>query len=127
MKIQSKICVIILSLLAGLMLMGSKEIMAAKNVTINDSTFPDLYFQEYILSTVDKNGDGKLSDAERKVIKVIDVGENSEYQLELEYPPSQSMKGIGNYHTIGRYKNGNNLSGFIIDRKGCRWKIGDSG
>lgn len=94
MKIQSKICVIILSLLAGLMLMGSKEIMAAKNVTINDSTFPDLYFQEYILSTVDKNGDGKLSDAERKVIKVIDVGENSEYQLELEYPPSQSMKGI---------------------------------
>ena len=73
--------------------MCSQEIRAA-SVKINDKNFPDIYFKAYVEATVDKDQDGKLSDKERAAVKELDLGETSEYRLEYEYLPVESLKGI---------------------------------
>lgn len=50
-----------LCILGSLLFLMSKT-SDAKTININDKSFPDTYFQEFVLATMDKNGDGKLSD-----------------------------------------------------------------
>lgn len=87
---------IFVSLLLCIAIAKSQQVSQAeaKSIKINDTNFPDLYFQEYILATVDKNGDGTLNNSERNAVTILDVGGSSEYQLELEYLPVESLKGI---------------------------------
>ena len=78
-----------------LFFLDGKNIMAKEDlIRINNKNFPDLFFQTYIKEKYDKDGDGKLSKKERKRVLSISVGEYSDYQLEYEYPPVESLQGI---------------------------------
>ena len=43
------------------------------SVEINDTTFPDADFQEYVQDNVDKNDDGYLSEKERDDVIELDL------------------------------------------------------
>lgn len=88
----------VLAFFAGVML--STSTVKASTVKINDKNFPDLYFQEYVSAVFDKNEDGSLSDSERKAVTELDVGDTSEYQLEYEYLPIQTLKGVEYFPNI---------------------------
>lgn len=90
---MKKILFAVLLLMAPILFLQSKA-QAAENVKINSKNFPDAYFRFYVKASYDQNQDGKLSDAERKSVQVLDVGETSEYRMELEYLPVTSLKGI---------------------------------
>ena len=90
---MKKILFAVLLLMAPILFLQSKA-QAAENVKINSKNFPDAYFRFYVRASYDQNQDGKLSDAERKSVQVLDVGETSEYRMELEYLPVTSLKGI---------------------------------
>lgn len=81
----------------------------AKTININDKSFPDTYFQEFVSATMDKNGDGKLSDKEREAVKTIDVGDCSEYQLAFEYLPVETLKGIEYFPNLTKLNCSDNL------------------
>ncbi len=93
MKITMKVMIV---LAAGLLsLLGEGRIPAqGKSIDIDMDTFPDDDFQLYVEYAFDTNRDGKLSDAERKAVKEINIGEYSEYKLGLEYNNAVSLKGI---------------------------------
>ena len=93
MKITMKVMIV---LAAGLLsLMGAGRIPAqGKSIDIDMDTFPDDDFQLYVEYAFDTNRDGKLSDAERKAVKEIDISDCSEYKLGLEYNNAVSLKGI---------------------------------
>ena len=67
--------VLALSLLPGM-------VLAAGDVAINDTNFPDANFQKYIKDVLDTNKDGSLSEAE--IAKVT--------ELTFEYPDSPGVK-----------------------------------
>lgn len=90
---MKKILFAVLLLMAPILFLQSKA-QAAESVKINSKNFPDAYFRFYVKASYDQNQDGKLSDAERKSVQVLDVGETSEYRMELEYLPVTSLKGI---------------------------------
>ena len=90
---MKKILFAVLLLMTPILFLQSKA-QAAENVKINSKNFPDAYFRFYVKASYDQNQDGKLSDAERKSVQVLDVGETSEYRMELEYLPVTSLKGI---------------------------------
>lgn len=96
-KRQSKV-IAVLALFIGVLL--STDTVKASTVKINDKNFPDIYFQEYVSAALDKNEDGSLSDSERKAVTELDVGDTSEYQLEYEYLPIQTLKGIEYFPNI---------------------------
>lgn len=84
MKIQNKICVIVLSFLAGLMLMESNEAMAAEgDVVINATNFPDNYVREAVKKK-DSNKDGVLSKEE--IAKITQLEIRAEDKKEKIYP-----------------------------------------
>ncbi len=93
MKITMKVMIV---LAAGLLsLLGEGRIPAqGKSIDIDMDTFPDDDFQLYVEYAFDTDRDGKLSDAERRVVKEINIGEYSEYKLGLEYNNAVSLKGI---------------------------------
>ncbi len=68
--------------------------VSAKSIKISEKSFPEEYFCYYISFKYDLNGDGWLSDDERKKVKEIDVGEYSEYRAGYEYPVVHTLKGI---------------------------------
>ena len=93
MKITMKVMIV---LAAGLLsLLGAGRIPAqGKSIDIDMDTFPDDDFQLYVEYAFDTNRDGKLSDAERRAVKEINIGRSSEYKLGLEYNNAVSLKGI---------------------------------
>lgn len=70
-----------LSLVLALTLLPSMA-LAAGDVAINDTNFPDANFQKYIKDVLDTNKDGSLSEAE--IAKVT--------ELTFEYPDSPGVK-----------------------------------
>lgn len=74
--------------------------VSAADTKITKKNFPDNFFQAYVKEEFDKNQDGILSDAEKKKVKNLDVGETSDYQLEYEYPAPYTLKGIENFTQI---------------------------
>ena len=46
----------------------------AADIAINASNFPDANFREYVLTSIDKNDDGKLSTAEREDVEEMLIG-----------------------------------------------------
>ena len=68
--------------------------LSAVGTKITEKNFPDSFLRLYVKDKYDKNQDGILSDSEKNQVKIIDVGEASDYQLEYEYPPPYTMKGI---------------------------------
>ena len=73
---------------------GGSTVSGAKSIPITQKNFMDFYFRHYIRSHYDTNQDGKLNEKERNAVTEIDVGEVSEYQLDLEYPSPGAMDGI---------------------------------
>ncbi len=63
-----------ISLLAG----GAKMnvVKAADDIAINESTFPDAAFRDYVTKNIDTNGDGILTEAEREKVSQIFVNES---------------------------------------------------
>ena len=93
MKITTKI--MLLLAMGILSLLGTHgAIVQAKSIDIDMDTFPDDDFQLYVEYAFDTNRDGKLSDAERRAVKEIDISDCSEYKLGLEYNNAVSLKGI---------------------------------
>ena len=93
MKITTKI--MLLLAMGILSLLGTHgAIVQAKSIDIDMDTFPDDDFQLYVEYAFDTNRDGKLSDAERRAVKEINIGRSSEYKLGLEYNNAVSLKGI---------------------------------
>ena len=93
MKITTKI--MLLLVMGMLSLLGTDRILAqGKSIDIDMDTFPDDDFRLYVEYAFDTNRDGKLSDAERRVVKEINIGEYSEYKLGLECNNAVSLKGI---------------------------------
>lgn len=93
-KIIAAMSMAILFCLASFVPVHTKINAGTEQLKINAKNFPDMYFRYYIRNTFDINNDKKLSLAERNKVKKIDVGENSEYQLEYEYPKAETVKGI---------------------------------
>ena len=93
MKITTKI--MLLLVMGILSLLGTDRILVqGKSIDIDMDTFPDDDFQLYVEYAFDTNRDGKLSDAERRAVKEIDISDCSEYKLGLEYNNAVSLKGI---------------------------------
>ena len=93
MKITTKI--MLLLVMGMLSLLGTDRILVqGKSIDIDMDTFPDDDFQLYVEYAFDTNRDGKLSDAERKAVKEIDISDCSEYKLGLECNNAVSLKGI---------------------------------
>lgn len=69
-------------------------------IKIDKEHFGDEYFRYYIEFTFDKDEDGYLSEEERAGVTKIDVGEDSLYQLEYEYPAVKTLKGIEYFTNI---------------------------
>ena len=93
MKITTKI--MLLLVMGMFSLLGTDRILVqGKSIDIDMDTFPDDDFQLYVEYAFDTDRDGKLSDAERRVVKEINIGEYSEYKLGLEYNNAVSLKGI---------------------------------
>ena len=93
MKITTKI--MLLLAMGILSLLGTHgAIVQAKSIDIDMDTFPDDDFQLYVEYAFDTDRDGKLSDAERRAVKEINIGRSSEYKLGLEYNNAVSLKGI---------------------------------
>lgn len=69
-------------------------------IKIDKEHFGDEYFRYYVGFTFDKDEDGYLSEEERRSITKIDVGEDSMYQLEYEYPAVKTLKGIEYFTNI---------------------------
>lgn len=69
-------------------------------IKIDKEHFGDEYFRYYVGFNFDKDEDGYLSEEERKKVTKIDVGENSLYQLEYEYPAVKTLKGIEYFTNI---------------------------
>ncbi len=90
---KKQILIIALFLMIPLFTLQTRS-KAAESVKINSKNFPDMYFRFYIKVFYDLDQNGKLSEEECKKVKVIDVGETSEYRMELEYLPVTSLKGI---------------------------------
>lgn len=59
--------------LIALVAMGAWTPTNAANVVINTTNFPDAAFRSIVSSQYDKNGDGKLNDAEIMDLSVVDV------------------------------------------------------
>ncbi len=89
---KSRIIFVLIVLVIPFLFRTSKA--DAKSVKIDEDNFPNDYFMVYIRSKFDTNDDGKLSEKERNAVTEIDVGEASEYQLGLEYPGPDTVKGI---------------------------------
>lgn len=68
--------------------------ISAADIKLSEENFPDNFFRIYVGNEFDTNKDGKLSSAERKKVKTIDIGEFSEFQLEYEYPTPYTLQGI---------------------------------
>ncbi len=93
MKITTKI--MLLLVMGMLSLLGTDRILVqGKSIDIDMDTFPDDDFRLYVEYAFDTDRDGKLSDAERKAVKEINIGRSSEYKLGLEYNNAVSLKGI---------------------------------
>ena len=93
MKITTKI--MLLLVMGILSLLGTDRILVqGKSIDIDMDTFPDDDFQLYVEYAFDTDRDGKLSDAERRAVKEINIGRSSEYKLGLEYNNAVSLKGI---------------------------------
>ncbi|MBQ9904920.1 MAG: hypothetical protein IJM47_09065, partial [Synergistaceae bacterium] len=45
----------------------------AKTVAINKTNFPDAVFREYVSNNFDTNKDGKLTDAEAKTVRQLNI------------------------------------------------------
>ena len=79
--------------MAGVLAVGGIS-ACGKTIRFGRGVFPDTDFEMYVRYTFDSNHDGKLSDAERKAVKEIDIGDASVYQLEWEYNPALSVEGV---------------------------------
>lgn len=64
-------------LLSILILLTFLSVTAAADVIINDKVFPDANFQQYLKKEIDKNKDGKLSNAEINNTTWIECAEKS--------------------------------------------------
>ena len=84
MKTTMKIMLVLVMGVISLFGMGG-TMAQGKSIEIDSDAFPDDAFLFYVDFAFDKNRDEKLSDAERKAVKEIDIGENSDYVLEQEY------------------------------------------
>lgn len=73
---------------------GTGSTSEAKSIPINEKTFLDFYFRHYVKKHYDTNQDGKLSEKERNAVTEIDVGDTSEYRLDLGYPSPGALDGI---------------------------------
>ena len=67
---------LILLLALGLLPNAAPNIYAASSVAISSKNFPDATFRSYVKNNLDTNGDGSLSDSERRVesISVYNMG-----------------------------------------------------
>lgn len=73
---------------------GMGSTAEAKSIPINEKTFLDFHFRHYVKKHYDTNQDGKLSEKERNAVTEIDVGDTSEYRLDLGYPSPGALDGI---------------------------------
>ena len=64
------------------------EAPVSGDVEISEDTFPDAYFRAYVEENLDPDGDGTLSEAERKAVTELDVrGEMIVSMAGIEYFP----------------------------------------
>ena len=70
---------------------------AAEGIEINENSFPDENFREYVKTTLDTDGDGTLTQAECNGVKVVNVPNRSIQSLSgLEYFPNLQILYCGN-------------------------------
>ena len=93
MKTTMKIMLVLVMGVISLSGMGGITAQG-KSIEISADTFPDDDFLMYVEYAFDTNRDRKLSDAERKAVKEINIGEYSDYKLKLEYNNAVILKGI---------------------------------
>lgn len=86
---------------------------ALADVKITESAFPDQHFREYVEQKCDRNGDGVLSDAEIRVVTVIEVDGKG----------IASMKGVEYFSALERLNCGDNKLKSLDVSKNQKLKI----
>lgn len=82
---------------------GSSE--EKKGIKIDENTFPDKNFREYILENIDKDGDGYLSETEIAETTQIIIGSSTG---QAEEDRIKSLEGIEYFINISKLECGNN-------------------